>query len=260
MSAFFARLAALEAAGTPFVMATVVETGGSTPRVAGARMAIWAEDFTGTVGGGAFEKRVIDDAREMLAGAEQVRRLDVHLVRDLGMCCGGRMSVFLERVEPATPLRIYGAGHVGTALADIARKAGFAVTVVDGRAEWADPERFADDVTVEDAEPEDHLKAHPPRPGEYLVVVTHDHPLDEALVRQMLAAPPAYLGLIGSRGKWGRFRKRYLARGFTEEQLTTVRCPVGLDIGAMTPAEIAISIIAEMIHHRRGGPRWAPKA
>ncbi len=256
---FFARLAALEAADTPFVIATVIDAGGSTPRVAGARMAIWADGFAGTVGGGAFELRVIETSRALLAGPGQVERLDVHLVRDLGMCCGGRMTVFMEKVEPRPPLRIYGAGHVGTALAGIAAAAGFAVTVIDARAEWADPARFADDVAVEDAEPEDHLRAHPPAPGEYVVVVTHDHPLDEALVRLMLPAietAPRYLGLIGSRGKWARFVKRYRARGFDDAQIGRVRCPVGLDIGASTPAEIAVSIVAELVAQRRGGPKW----
>lgn len=256
MTSFFTRLAALEAADTPFVIATVIDAGGSTPRVAGARMAVWGEGFTGTVGGGAFELKVIERSRALLAGSGQVERLDVHLVRDLGMCCGGRMSVFMEKVEPRPPLRIYGAGHVGTALSAIASAAGFAVTVVDARAEWADPARFPADVAVEDAEPEDHLRAYPPGPGDYVVVVTHDHPLDEALVRLMLPDPPRYLGLIGSRGKWARFVKRYKARGFTEAQLAAVRCPVGLDIGASTPAEIAVSIVAELVAVRRGGPKW----
>lgn len=253
---FFARVARYEATHTPFVLATVVETGGSTPRVAGARMAIAAADFAGTVGGGAFEKRVIDEARAMLADQRSVFRLDVHLVRDLGMCCGGRMSVFLERVEVEPRLRIYGAGHVATALAPIARQTGFAVEVIDARAEWADPDRFPADVTVTDAEPEDHLRSTPLSPTEYLVIVTHDHPLDEVLVRLALPAPPKYFGLIGSRGKWARFRKRLLARGFTEEQLGRVRCPVGLDLGAETPGEIAISIVAELVRVRRGGPKW----
>lgn len=253
---FFARLAALEAADTAFVMATVIDNGGSTPRVAGARMAVWGDGFAGTIGGGAFELRVIEEARALLGGAGQVRRYDVHLVRDLGMCCGGRMSVFLEKVEPRPPLRIYGAGHIGTELSAIADRAGFAVTVVDARAEWADPARFPEAVAVEDAEPEDHLKAHPPGAEEYVVVVTHDHPLDEALVRAMLPAPPRYLGLIGSRGKWGRFVKRYRARGFSDDQIAVVRCPVGLDLGGTTPAEIAVSIVAELVAVRRGGPKW----
>ncbi len=256
---FFARLAALEADQTAFVLATVIDHGGSTPRIAGARMAVWADGFIGTVGGGAFEKRVIDEARGLLAGGRSVQRLDVHLVRDLGMCCGGRMSVFMEKVEPRPPLRIYGAGHIGTELAAIADRAGFAVTVVDARAEWADPTRFPDSVHVEDAEPEDHLRANMPGPAEFVVVVTHDHPLDEALVRMLLPtseAAPRYLGLIGSRGKWARFVKRYRARGFSDDQIGRVRCPVGLDLGGTTPAEIAVSIVAELVTVRRGGPKW----
>ncbi|MEZ4436513.1 MAG: xanthine dehydrogenase accessory protein XdhC [bacterium] len=257
MTRFFAHLATYEATGTPFVLATVIETGGSTPRDAGARMAITHRDFAGTIGGGAFEKHVIDEARALLADpGREVHRLDVHLVRDLGMCCGGRMSVLLETIDPAPPLRIYGAGHVGTALAEAARLAGFAVTIIDARAEWSDPARFHPDITVIDAEPEDHLRHHTPGPADYVVVVTHDHPLDEALVRAMLPAPPGYLGLIGSRGKWARFQNRYRARGFDDTQLARVRCPVGLDIGARTPPEIAISIVAELIAARRGGPRW----
>lgn len=257
MTRFFATLARYEDTATPFVLATVIETGGSTPRNAGARMAITHHAITGTIGGGAFEKRVIDDARALLDDPKRtIHRLDVHLVRDLGMCCGGKMSVLLEAIEPDPPLHIYGAGHVGTALADLAHRAGFAVTVIDGRADWADPERFADPVTVIDADPEDHLRRHPPPPHAYVVIVTHDHPLDEALVRRLLDAPPRYLGLIGSRGKWARFQNRYRARGLTDDQIARVHCPVGLDIGARTPPEIAISILAELIHDRRGGPRW----
>lgn len=170
------------------------------------------------------------------------------------------MSVLLETIDPPPPLRIYGAGHIGTALAETARLAGFAVTVIDGRAEWSDPARFHPDITVCDADPEDHLRAHPPAPTEAIVIVTHDHPLDEALIRALLPAPPHYLGLIGSRGKWARFANRYRARGFDEAQLAHVRCPVGLDIGARTPPEIAISIVAELIATRRGGPRWPKRA
>ncbi|MCA9537377.1 MAG: xanthine dehydrogenase accessory protein XdhC [Myxococcales bacterium] len=257
MSASFAALAALEAARRPFVLATVIETGGSTPRHAGARMAVHAGGAIGTVGGGAFEHRVIAVAEALLAdGARQTDRFDVHLVRDLGMCCGGKMSVFLEKVEPAPRLRIYGAGHVGAATARVAQLAGFAVRVIDARAEWADPTRFPAEVQVEDAEPEDHLRGHPTAADEFVVVVTHDHALDEAMVRHLLGGDLTWLGLIGSRGKWGRFRKRLSARGLDDAALDRVRCPVGLDIGALTPEEIAVSIVAELITVRRGGPRW----
>ncbi len=141
---FFAQIAEAERRGLPFVLATVVEAGGSTPRAAGARMMIDANDTMGTIGGGALEKRVIDDARNLLSEQKQsTHMVSVHLVRDLAMCCGGKMSVFLEKVDPSPTLWIYGAGHVGTQLAHTAQLAGFAVTVVDGREEWANAERFA---------------------------------------------------------------------------------------------------------------------
>lgn len=254
MKDFYADLARLAAEGHPFVIATVIDTGGSTPRLAGSQTAVWADGFTGTIGGGAFEKHVHERARTLLADPKRhVDRFDIHLVRDLAMCCGGKMSVFLHRVEPGPTFWIFGAGHVGTALARMAALAGFAVTVVDARAEWADPARFPEDVRVIDAEPEDHLRAAPPGPADFVVVVTHDHALDEGLIRALAPHPLRYLGLIGSRGKWGRFRKRLDARGVPSEAVERVHCPVGLDIGAVTPEEIAVSVVGEMIAVRRRG-------
>jgi xanthine dehydrogenase accessory factor len=251
-SGFFAVLARLEAERRPFVLATVTDTCGSTPRLAGAQMAVWADGFCGTVGGGAFEWRVQQDARTLLADpARQTAQIEVHLVRDLGMCCGGRMSAFLQKVEAAPRAWIFGAGHVGTALAEMALRVGFEVVVVDPRAEWAGAARFPAGVRVVDAEPEDHLRAEPPHSADFVVITTHDHALDEALVRKLAAHDLAYLGLVGSRGKWGRFRKRLRER-VPAEALDRVRCPVGLDIGAATPEEIAVSIVGEMIARRRG--------
>ena len=169
------------------------------------------------------------------------------------------MTAFLTRTDPRPALWVFGAGHVGTALAAHARLLDVQVTVVDGRAEWADPARFAPDVTVLDAEPEDLLSdatAGPP-PGAWVVVTTHSHPLDEAIIRALAPrffGPHAlgYLGLIGSRAKWARFRTRLLERGVSAEALDRVRCPVGLSLGAQTPAEIAVSIVAELVQKRRG--------
>lgn len=249
----YRQLSALERARTPFVLATVTDTGGSTPQLAGAVMAVCDATFHGTVGGGFFEQRVIEVARALLTDpARRVDGVDVHLVRDLGMCCGGRMKVFMQKVTPAPRLRIYGAGHVGTALAAMADLAGFEVTVVDARAEWADAARFPSTVTVADEEPEDHLRAQPPDADTRVVVVTHSHPLDEALVRMLAQDPPRYLGVIGSRAKWARFVTRLTARGVDAAWLATVRCPMGLDIGAVTPEEIAVSVVAELVAHRHG--------
>ena len=256
----FQAAAAWSARGLPFVVAVVTDTGGSTPQLAGALMVIAAERAAGTVGGGAFEHLVMSTAREMLLPAgHRARTVEAHLVRDLGMCCGGRMTAFLTRTDPRPALWVFGAGHVGTALAAHARLLEVQVTVVDGRAEWADPARFAPDVTVLDAEPEDLLgdaTAGPP-PGAWVVVTTHSHPLDEAIIRALaprFLGPHAlgYLGLIGSRAKWARFRTRLLERGVSAEALDRVRCPVGLSLGAQTPAEIAVSIVAELVQKRRG--------
>ena len=250
--ALFGWLAAQARDGVPFVLATVTDTGGSTPRLAGAMMGITSTGQSGTIGGGAFEHHVIAEARALLAApGRSTSVVDVHLVRDLGMCCGGKMTAFLNKTEPAPSLWIFGAGHVGSELAPLAQRAGFQVTVVDARAEWADAVRFPEGVEVVDAEPDDLLKGRRPGPHAYVVVTTHSHTLDEQLVGALSVEPPAYTGLIGSRAKWARFRARLSERGVPAAFLDAVRSPVGLDIGAVTPAEIAVSIVAELVAVRR---------
>lgn len=251
--ALFHTLAALADAGRTFVVATIVGAGGSTPRLAGAQMVITEDGAEGTIGGGALEWAAIERARALLADPQrQVERLDVHLVRDLGMCCGGKMEVFMQKHSPAPRLIIFGAGHIGTALAHSAVGLGFEITVVDERPEWADPQRLPASITVVEADPVEHLRAHPPRSDDRILVVTHDHGLDEDLIRHAAPSEAAWVGLVGSRGKWARFRHRLSARGVEEAALDRVRCPVGLDIGALTPEEIAVSVMAELIAHRRG--------
>ena len=249
---FFAQLARLESENQSFVLATVVESGGSTPRVSGARMAITADRFFGTIGGGALEYRIIQDARALLTNPKQTTELvSVHLVRDLAMCCGGKMSVFLDKVEATPLLWIFGAGHVGTQLAEFAVKTGFRVQVVDDRPEWASTTRFTGAVKVVEDDPETIIKKHPPKDDDYVVVTTHEHALDEAIIRALAAHSLRFLGVIGSRGKWARFVNRFEARGLQDEAIARVQCPVGIDIGAQTPEEIAISILAQLIAIRR---------
>lgn len=258
MRTFFAEVARAEEAGRPFVMATVVESGGSTPRVAGARMLVTAEGIVGTIGGGALEHHVIEHAHLLIQTAGPATQMvAVHLVRDLGMCCGGKMKVFLEKHDPRPRLWIFGAGHVGTELAVVAQVAGFDVAVVDERGEWADAARFPDTVDVFDEDPIDFIKGTPPGADDFVVIMTHSHPVDEAVLRALADRPLAYLGMIGSRGKWARFRNRLTARGIDEDRIERVHCPVGMDISALTPGEIAISVTAQLVSVRRGGPKWA---
>ena len=257
MREFYAEVARVEEAGRPIIMATVIESGGSTPRIAGARMLIEMGRIVGTIGGGAIEQRVIEAAHALLATQGPATELvSVHLVRDLAMCCGGKMSVFLEKNDPRPRLWIFGAGHVGTEVAAAAHIAGFSVSVVDERAEWADPSRFPAEVEVHDADPIDFIKANPMGAEDFVVVMTHSHPLDEAVLRAVAQRPLRYLGMIGSRGKWARFRNRLSARGIDDAEIDRVRCPVGLDIAALTPGEIAISVAAQLVAVRRGGPKW----
>ncbi|TMQ69260.1 MAG: xanthine dehydrogenase accessory protein XdhC [Candidatus Eisenbacteria bacterium] len=232
-------------------MATVVETRGFTPRKSGARMLVAGDGETwGTVGGGAIEQEILERARALLAGEAStlVRR---HLTQELGMCCGGEMSVFLEVIAPAPELVVFGAGYIAKPLAAIAAGCGFEVTVVDGRVEWANEERFPH-ARLHLGAPEDFARAWTPRGEECAVVVTHDHALDQRLVELLLEHPLRFLGMVGSIPKQRKFALRLKARGFTPEQIARLHTPLGVEIGAETPEEIAVSVVAQLVAVRRG--------
>lgn len=255
-------LARWRSEGRRFVLASVIESRGFTPRKSGTHMLVAEDGATaGTIGGGAIEQLVMNEARALLAsgGATLVRR---HLTQELGMCCGGEMSVFLEVLEPAPRLFLFGAGYIGSALAPLAAGCGFDVTVVDERDEWASPERFPGCRVARQA-PEDFLAALVTAPSDYAVVVTHDHALDQRLVQLLLARPLAFTGMIGSVPKQRKFALRLRARGFTDEQIARLRTPLGVPIGARTPEEIAVSAMAEIVAFRRGASTaagWTPPA
>jgi xanthine dehydrogenase accessory factor len=247
----YAQIAALVAEGRPFVLATVIESAGSTPQKPGSKMVVLEDgSLRGTVGGGAIEWQIIEAARELLASSALTRTLETHLTHELGMCCGGRMKVFLEKQEAAVRLTLFGAGHVSREVAALAHHVGFRVTVVDARPEWARPERFPDcEVLLKD--PADHARALSPTALDYFCITTHDHPLDQAVLEALLPKPGAYLGVIGSRRKAERFRMRLEAAGAPPAQLERIRSPMGVAIGALTPEEIAVSIVAELVQVRR---------
>jgi xanthine dehydrogenase accessory factor len=233
-----------------FVLATVVETRGFTPRKGGAHMLIAARETRGTIGGGAIERAVIAEAHALLerGGTTLFRR---HLTQELGMCCGGEMVVFLEVIEAPLRLVVFGAGYIAKPLAAIAAGCGFEVTVVDERDEWATPERFPSAV-LQVGSAEDFARAWTTDGSEFAVVVTHDHALDQRLVQHLLARPLRFLGMIGSVPKQRKFAQRLKARGFAEADVARLRTPLGIDIGAATPEEIAVSVVAEPIAVRRG--------
>ncbi|MEK7823796.1 MAG: xanthine dehydrogenase accessory protein XdhC [Candidatus Eisenbacteria bacterium] len=253
-------LARWRAAGRRFALASVIESRGFTPRKPGAHMLV-AEDgeLCGTIGGGAIEQQVLIEARALLqgGGASLVRK---HLTQELGMCCGGEMAVFLEVLEPAPRLYLFGAGYIARPLAALAAGCGFDVTVVDERAEWAVAERFPDCRVCAQA-PADFLRGLTTTPEDYAVVVTHDHALDQRIVQELLKRPLKFVGMIGSVPKQRKFALRLRARGFSDEQIARLRTPLGMPIGADTPEEIAVSAMGEIIAVRRGASvaqGWTP--
>ncbi len=248
----YSDIALLTDEGRSFVLATVIETQGSTPQKPGSKMLVLERGETrGTVGGGAIEKQIIEAAVLLLGDADaQTKTIETHLTHDLGMCCGGRMRVFLEKHAAAARLFVFGAGHVAKELANLAHHVGFKVEVIDERPEWAQPERFRD-VKLTLRPPAEIARGLAGGADCYFCITTHDHPLDQACLEALLRKPSAYLGVIGSRRKAERFKMRLKAAGYTDAELSKLKSPMGVPIHALTPAEIAVSIVGELILARR---------
>jgi xanthine dehydrogenase accessory factor len=252
----FEALVERRRAGRSCALATVVRTAGSTPRKGAARMLVDEDGATvGTIGGGRVEKEVTDAARALLAegAAARPKLLRYHLTHELAMCCGGEMEVFVEPLVPEPPLVVCGAGHVARALVPLARSVGFAPVVVDEPSdegvEFATPERFPDAVRLVDSyDPRDWGVALDDRA--YAVIVTRDHQTDQRLLEALIDRPLGYLGLIGSRRKIEMFKKRLEAKGVDPARFERLHAPIGLDIGADTPEEIAVAIVGELIQVR----------
>lgn len=253
----FAAAQAAHEAGVPVAIVMVVGVDGSAPRAAGARMLVGPDGrIAGTIGGGALEHHATQAAVAAL-GAGRPVRLALHLTRDLGMCCGGAVELFIDPIAPADDLVIHGAGHVGAATARIATDAGFRVTVVDERAEIVEAAGLPASARVLVQDPMRALGRVPVGPRSMHLVVTHDHALDQRLVGALLPMNLRWVGLIGSRAKVARFCIRLRAAGMDPAVLTRLRSPVGLDIGAETPGEIAVSVVAELVRVRRSVDRPA---
>lgn len=236
----------LKNAGTPFCWATVVRARGSAPRGVGAKMIVTGEASFGTVGGGGVEHRATDEARELLRSRRaETRRYD--LTEEGGIQpCGGEVEIFFEPVQPPRPLVLFGAGHVGEALCPLLIELGFEVTAVDERPERLELPAFARARRICD-HPEAALKQIPFSPELHIICMTHRHTHDEMIVERCLAKPFAYLGLISSRKKWALFCEHYRTKGLVEEAFGRVSTPIGLDIGAETPLEIAVAVAAQLI-------------
>jgi xanthine dehydrogenase accessory factor len=244
-----ALLALLQQGGRG-ALATVVRVAGSTPQLAGARMLLRPDgSVLGTVGGGAVEQEVLAALERCRAGGAS-ELLVRELGYDLGMCCGGRMELFIEPIEGAPRLHLCGAGHIAHALAPLTRGIGFELSVIDEREELNNAERFAN-VHRELCDPETYLRRHVLGGADWLLIATHDHALDERLLDLAFGTDARYIGMVGSRRKVLRLLERVRARR-GQLALERLYAPVGLALGAQGPAEIAVSIAAELVALRRG--------
>ena len=219
-------------------------------------MLVFADGRTiGTIGGGCYENDAVGRAREVIASGKPLfARYDLNddFVQESGLICGGQMDVYIDPIAPAPRLYIIGAGHVGWQLARVAADAGFRIHVIDDREKFANRERFpmADAIVVEDIADWLHRADLPV--SAYVVVVTRGHTHDFDALRALAARDLRYLGLIGSRAKIARIFDALERERLPRECLERVHAPIGLDLGAVTPAEIAISIAAELIAVRHG--------
>lgn len=241
---------AVLASGERGALATVVRTSGSTPQRPGARLLLRADGSTvGTVGGGAIEHAVIQ-ALEAARKSGTTELLVRNLAQDLGMCCGGRMEIFIEPIAGAPCLHVFGAGHVARATAPLAHSLGFEVRVIDEREELNTVERFPG-CALDLRDAETVLKSILLGDNDWVLIVTHDHQLDQRVLELCLRQQPRYLGLVGSRRKLVRITQRLLQKD-PSLSFERLHSPVGLDLGAIGPEEIAVSIAAELVAVRRG--------
>ncbi|MGQ0733005.1 MAG: XdhC family protein [Acidobacteriota bacterium] len=268
----FAALGEALAQGEDVALVTIVAANGSTPQRVGAKMLVYADGrVIGTIGGGCYENEALWKAREALKTRKActVRyELADEFAAESGLICGGQMEVFIEPIEPSPTVYVFGAGHVGQFVGRVANDAGFRVHVVDDRAQFANRERFptAADIVVDDI-PAWLARTTLPSSA-YVVIVTRGHRHDLDALRALAPRQLRYLGLIGSRAKVKRLYDALLEEGSVPvESFESIHAPIGLDIGAVTPQEIAVAIVAELIAVRRGKTqaiaeaslRWMPK-
>lgn len=243
-------------AGERVVVATVLKRRGSTPSTPGQKLALLGpDDAVGTVGGGAVERAVLEKMRSLLgdisSGPVVVRH---ELGASMGMCCGGAVELLLEPMDANLCVLVVGAGHVGGALVPMLASLGFRLTVIDARDAALETRGLTScgGLTALDLEYDDPLVVSALGPPERaaILVMTHDHTLDQDVIEWALRRGAAFVGGVGSRAKAARTRQRLQAKGFSPEDIERVRMPLGVDIGARTPGEIAVSIAGELVQWR----------
>jgi xanthine dehydrogenase accessory factor len=251
----YAEIAKLRKEGRRAALATIIQVQGSIPSYESSKILIRDDgSIVGTVGGGCVEAEVWSVAQDVMR-EEKPRRLHFNLNAqpdlDTGLVCGGSLDIFVEPILATPTLYLFGGGHVSLSVSKVANLAGFDIVVVDDREAFANKERFPDAVETHAGDWAQIFPRLKPNGLSYLVIATRGHKGDLECLRWAVTTPARYIGMVGSRRKVIEFHKVLEAEGIATAQLERVHSPVGLDIGALTPEEIAVSVVAEIIAVRR---------
>ncbi len=258
----FEEIVKMRRAGQRGALATIVHTNGSIPSYESSRMLVRDDgSIAGTIGGGCVEAEVWAAAKEVMhreAPRKMVFNLNNEATYDNGLICGGTLEVFVEPILPQPILYLFGGGHVSMAVAKAANAAGFGICVVDDREAFANAERFPMAQEIYATYEAAFDKIHP-NAASYLIIVTRGHKEDMRVLGWAVRTPARYLGMIGSKRKVLSVYRALENDGYRPEEFQRVYAPMGLEIGALAPEEIAISIVAELIAVRRNAESAAHK-
>ena len=251
----YEELVRLRKLGQKCAIATIVQVRGSIPSYESAKLLVREDgSMIGTIGGGCVEAEVWNAAREVME-TEKPRHLSFNLGQDAaydnGLICGGQLDVFVEPVLPQPGAFVFGAGHISKSISKIANLAGFSTTIVDNREAFANPERFPEALEVYAEEYEEVFPKLAVNETSYIIIVTRGHRDDMRVLRWAITTAARYIAMIGSKRKVINVIKELQKEGIARENFERVFAPMGLEIGAISPEEIAVSVVAEMIAVRR---------
>src|SRR3954468_11302407 len=253
----FDEIQRLREAGRKAALATIVQIRGSVPSFQSAKMLVRDDGSTlGSVGGGCVEADVWAAAQDVLR-EEKSRVMNFDLTEESmaegGLICGGKVEIFVEPILPIPEMIIFGAGHISTQVSKIATIAGFRTTIVDNRPVFANAERFPEAESIYSESFEEAFEKIVPTDNTYVIIVTRGHQEDQNVLRWAVQTDARYIGMIGSKRKIRSIAEQLESEGISRERIERVYMPIGLDIGAVLPEEIAVAIVAEVVHIRRVG-------
>lgn len=254
MLEIYQELVNIAASGERAVLATVTSSRGSVPRKAGTKMIIKRDGtLIGSIGGGNVEQAVQEKALEVMKSREpQMMHLDLKgRGEEAWMICGGQMDVFLQLILPAETLYLFGAGHLSQSTATMAKMLGFRVVVIDPRPEYNNNDRFPDADALMVEEYDSAFSKLSVDENSYIIIYTPGHVTDAKCLQFAVSTRAKYIGMIGSKKKVKEIKERLRKKGVSRQQLDEIHAPIGLEINAQTPEEIAISILAEITKFRR---------